>query len=171
MAGSRPATYLVDTNVVSNRGRIARDPQLSDWLARFAGVVRISVITVAEMKRGLLMFEAKVASLSDRKVAQRERERVARKREWYEELVRRFPDRLEPIDVPVAEKWAEISIRFPSLRDGDKIIAATALAKGYGVATQNIGDFRASGLPLMNPYDRETWDEGDTDPIAPLISR
>ena len=170
MADSRPAAYLVDTNVVSNRGRIARDPHLSEWLERFAAVVRISVITVAEMKRGLLMLEATVASVSDRKVAKRERERVARKREWYEDIVRRFADRLEPIDVSVAEKWAEISIRFPSLRDGDKIIAATAMAKGYGVATQNIGDFRASGLPLVNPYDRATWDDGDTDPIAPLLS-
>jgi toxin FitB len=133
--------------------------------------VRISVITVAEMKRGLLMLEAKIASLSDRKVAQRERQRLAKKQEWYDEIVGRFPDRLEPIDVSVAEKWAEISIRFPSLRDGDKIIAATALAKGYGVATQNVSDFRASGLTLVNPYDRATWDDSDMDPIAPLLSR
>jgi predicted nucleic acid-binding protein len=170
MADSRPTAYLVDTNVISNRGRIARDPHLSEWLRRFAAVVRISVITVAEMKRGLLMLEAKVASLSDRKVAQRERERLANKQEWYDEIVARFPDRLEPIDIAVAEKWAEISIRFPSLRDGDKIIAATAVAKGYGVATQNVGDFRSSGLPLVNPCDRATWDDGEADPIAPLLS-
>ena len=91
------------------------------------------------------------------------------KRAWYDTVLDRFGDRLEPIDRPVAEKWAEVSVRFPSLRDGDKAIAATAMAKGHGIATRNLGDFRHAGVPLINPFDPGTWDEDwDDDPLSTL---
>ena len=62
-----------------------------------------------------------------------------------------------------------MSIRFPSLRDGDKAIAATAMAKGYGIATRNVGDFTRAGVPLVNPFDPGTWDdEQDDDPVSIL---
>lgn len=143
-----PRGYVADTNVVSNRGAVEHDPHLAEWLRRHAGLVRISVVTVAEMRRGLLLLEAKVAAVSDRRVRAREQGRLDWKRAWYDEVTGLFADRLEPIDLAVAERWAEVSTRFPSLRDADKAIAATALAKGYGVATENLGHFRQAGVPL-----------------------
>lgn len=132
----------------------------------------MSVVTVAEMRRGLILLEDKVSAITDCKVKARERRRLARKQTWYDEVTRRFADRVEPIDLAVAEKWAEISVRFPSLRDADKAIAATALARGYGVATENLGHFRQTGVPLVNPFDPATWDEGwDDDPLALLLRR
>ena len=63
-------------------------------------------------------------------------------------------------------------MRFPSLRDADKAIAATALARGYGVATQNLGNFRQAKLPLVNPFDPGTWDDcPDDDPVSSLLRR
>lgn len=165
-----PRGYVVNTNVLSNRGEVEADPNLVQWLRRNARLVRISVVTVAEMRRGLFLLEARIAATADRKVCAREQARLDRKRAWYQEVTGRFADRVEPIDTAVAEKWAEMSVRFRSLRDGDKAIAATALAKGYGVATENLGDFRRSGIPLVNPFDPDTWDEGpETDPVAALI--
>ena len=161
--------YVTDTNVLS-RGDAQRDPNLAEWLRRHAGLVRVSVVTVAEMHRGLILLETRVSALTDRKVQSRERQRLARKRAWYDEVTRLFSDRIEPIDVAVAEKWAEVSVRFPSLRDADKAIAATALAKGYGVATENLGHFRQAGVPLVNPFDPATWnDDWDVDPVASLL--
>ncbi len=65
-----------------------------------------------------------------------------------------------------------MSVRFPSLRDGDRALAATALATGYRVATQTLGDFRHIGVPLTNPCDPGTWDDrGDEDPVATLMQR
>jgi predicted nucleic acid-binding protein len=79
-------------------------------------------------------------------------------------------DRIEPFDLEVARAWAEVSIRFPSLRDGDRVIAATALAKGDAVATRNVGDPRRVGVPLVSPFDRGAWDaDGDEDPVATLM--
>lgn len=167
-----PFGYIVDTNVLSNRGDVEANPNLVEWLRLNAGRVRISVVTVAEMRRGLFRLEARIAAAADRKVRMREQARLDWKQAWYGALLDRFADRVEPIDIVVAEKWAETSVRFPSLRDGDKAIAATALAKGYGVATENLGDFRRTGVPLVNPFDPDTWDEGpETDPVASLMRR
>ena len=92
------------------------------------------------------------------------------KRAWYDTVLDRFGDRIEPIDRRVAEKWAEVSVRFSSPRDGDKAIAATAIAKGYGIATRNLGDFKQAGVPLVDPFDPATWDDdGDDDPVAALL--
>lgn len=167
-----PRGYIADTNVLSNRGDVEGNPNLLNWLGRYGSRVRVSVISVAEMHRGLIMLEQKVARLADRKVKAREQARLERKRHWYDELTKRFADRIEPIDIAVAEKWAEISVRFPSLRDGDKVIAATALSKGYGVATENLGDFRRTGVPLVNPFDPDTWDTDlPDDPLSALLRR
>jgi len=162
--------YIVDTNVLSNHGDATRNPAVSEWLRRYAGLVRISVVSVAEMHRGMILLEAKVAALANRRAKAREQTRVAAKRAWYREVTGRFADRMEPIDIAVAEKWAEVSARFPSLRDADKAIAATALAKGYGVATENLGDFHRTGVRLVNPFDRGTWDDTfEDDPLPALL--
>ena len=170
MAPDAPRGYVADTNVLSNRGDVEGNPNLIEWLRRYAGLVRVGVVTVAEMRRGLILMEIKLAAVTDRKVRVREQQRLARKQAWYDEGTVRFADRVEPIDIPVAERWAEISVRFPSLRDADKAIAATALAKDFGVATENLGDFRRAGLALVNPFDPATWDDDwDDDPVASLL--
>jgi toxin FitB len=169
MPGRLPPAYLVDTNVLSNRPDGAYNPYGAEWLRRYAGFIRVSVITIAEMRRGLVLLEAKIDQITDSAVKKREKQRLGRKLEWYQEVVDRFGDKVEPIDINVAEKWAEISVKFPALRDGDKALAATAIAKGFGVATQNLGDFRASGVPLINPFDPDTWHDIDDDPIKLLL--
>jgi len=167
-----PPAYVVDTNVLSNRGAAKGNPGLVRWLRRYAGLIRVSVVTMAEMRRGLILLEAKMAALAGTRAMLREQERLAQKTAWYDEVTIRFTDRLEPIDLAVAEKWAEVSVRFPSLRDADKAIAATALARGFGVATQNLGDFRQADLPLVNPFDPSTWDDDpDGDPVSSLLRR
>ncbi len=35
----------------------------------------------------------------------------------------------------------------------DALIAATALVHGMTVVTRNLADFRATGVPLLNPWD------------------
>lgn len=153
-----PRRYLVDTNVLSRSETLARDAPVARWIAANAGLIRISVITVAEMRRGLVLRAEAVARMEDARARRREQARLAPKTAWYAALRDRFGDRLESIDADVAERWADVSVRFPSLRDGDKAILATALVRGYTVATRNTGDFRASGVALVDPFDPETWD-------------
>jgi predicted nucleic acid-binding protein len=164
------AGYVVGTNVLSNRRDAAGNVNVAIWFQRYARRVRISVVTVAEMYRGLLLLEEKAAAASDRKAGTRLAATLRHKRAWYNLVLDRFDDRIEPIDRAVAEKWAVASVWFPSLRDGDKVIAATAMAKGYGIATRNLGDFRRAGVPLVNPFDPGTWgDDPDEDPVTALL--
>jgi predicted nucleic acid-binding protein len=161
--------YLVDSNVLSNRRDALLNPNVKEWLRRNARLIRISVVTLAEIHRGLLLLQVK-ATAAPGKAKARLTAAHRSKRAWYDEVLDLFGDRIEPIDLGVAQKWAEVSVRFPSLRDGDKAIAATALAKGYGVATRNLVDFRQAGVPLVNPYDSGTWDDGwDDDPVSTLL--
>jgi predicted nucleic acid-binding protein len=155
--------------VLSNRSDARRDPNVRAWLRRYSRLIRISVVTIAEMHRGLLLLEARIAA-ADGTPRNTMTAALRSKRAWYNEVLAVFADRIEPIGLDVAQRWAETSVRFPSLRDGDKAIAATALAKGYGVATRNLGDFRQTGLILVDPFDPGTWDDGwDDDPLSPLL--
>jgi len=166
----KPIRFIADTNIVSNRGNVEGNANLSEWLRRHAALLYLSVLTVAEMRRGLILLEDKVDALTDRKVKARERQRLDWKWARYNQLTVLFANRMEPIDITVAEKWAEISVRFPSLRDADKAISATALAKGFGIATENLGHFRRLGVVLVNPFDPRTWDDDwDDDPVASLL--
>jgi|SRR5580658_566745 predicted nucleic acid-binding protein len=162
--------YIVDTNVLSNRRDADGDPNVAEWFQRYSRRIRISVVTVAEMHRGLLLLEQKAAEATDHRVKARLIAALRPKRAWYDVVLDRFADRIESIDRVVAEKWAEVSVRFPSLRDGGKAIAATAMAKDYGIATRNPGDFRHAGVALVNPFDPDTWgDDPDDDPVLALL--
>jgi toxin FitB len=166
------AGYLVDTNVLSNRSDAEGDPNVAEWLRSHARHVHVSVVSIAEMHRGLILLEKKAEAATDRRARARMTRGLQAKHRWFSEMTQRFADRIEPIDVEIACKWAEVSVRFPSLRDGDKAIAATALARGHVVATRNLGNFRRVGVPLVNPFDRSTWEErGDEDPLAALLPR
>ena len=54
------------------------------------------------------------------------------------------------------ERWAELQIatqkagrRLPLM---DSLLAATALAHGLTLATRNLADFKAAGVPLLDPW-------------------
>lgn len=157
MADAPPQGWIVDTNVLSRPTETVFRSVLDRWLADNAALIRISVLTLAEMRRGLILAQVRIGGSGDARVVRREQSRLDAKTAWYRELRSRFADRLLPIDADVAERWADVSVRFPSIRDGDKAILATALVHGYGVATRNMRDFKAAGIPLVDPYDPETW--------------
>lgn len=166
MTGDRPKAYIVDTNVLSRRSDQRPGSPVERWIKLNASLIRISVITIAEVKRGLLLEQRRLDELRDRRVQRREQAKQDVRLAWYERLRFRFADRIEPIDAEVAERWAEMSLRFPSLRDGDKAILATALVRGYGVATRNTRDFKGAGAPCVDPFDPASWGEEPETPAS-----
>lgn len=159
-----PRGYVVDTNVLSRREDHGPGSPVARWIERHAGLIRVSVITLAEARRGLILLGRRIEGQADARVRAREGLKLRTKTAWYELLRSRFADRIEPIDAEVAERWAEVSVDFPSLRDGDKALLATALVRGYGVATRNLRDFADAGVPLTNPFDPGTWNEAAASP-------
>lgn len=137
-------TYLLDTNVISERTKPAPDPNVRAWLrAHRVSDTYLSVITLAELEQGIIR-------LGDTK-------RARTLRGFLESVERQFQGRIRAIDREVAHQWAVLTARALAagnpLGYADSLIAATAHAHHSTVVTRNTGDFSAVGVPLINPWD------------------
>lgn len=131
---------LLDTNVVSETRR--REPH--------AGVLQVlgsispnqiflSVITIGELRRGI--------------VAKRRSDPAAAAtiEHWVDELQSRFADRVLPIDLPIANRWGELTApgAVPVI---DALLAATAVEHDLTVITRNVRDFTRFPVDLVDPW-------------------
>lgn len=137
-------SYLVDTNIISEATKPQPDIRVESWLAAQSNdSLFLSVITVGEIRLGLLLLDAG-----------KKKRTLLR---WLnEEINSVFADRILPVDIAVIERWAELQAtaekagrRLPTM---DSLLAATALAHGLTIATRNIADFEGAGVPLLNPW-------------------
>lgn len=75
---------------------------------------------------------------------------------WLAALEGQFSERILPIDVETGKAWGELTARAQRrglvVHAADGLIAATALRYGLHVMTRNEGDFKASGVRLLNPW-------------------
>lgn len=63
----------------------------------------------------------------------------------------RLGDRVFPVDEPIAEEWARLSVPDPlPLIDG--LLAATAKVHGLTLVTRNTADVLRTGVSLLNPF-------------------
>lgn len=134
---------VVDTNVVSESIRGEPDPAVRDWLNRqVPSTLYVSAVTVAEMMTGV------------ETLAQGQRKDGLRAA--VNEALGVFDDRVLPFDVDAAHAFAAITTsaraagRPISMADGQ--IAATALSRGFGVATRDIGPFMVAGVNVVDPW-------------------
>jgi predicted nucleic acid-binding protein len=135
-------TYLIDTNVWSelrNRGRT--DSHVRTWAeAANPAELYLSVVTVFELERGVLLIE------------RRDPQQGSRLRRWLEERVLEpFEGQILPIDTPIARRCAALHVPDPR-PERDALIAATALTHGLTVVTRNVGDFEPMGVALLDPW-------------------
>jgi toxin FitB len=136
---------LLDTNVLSEVQRPAPSPNVLAWLDTIdEDRAFISVASIAELCRGIALLEDG-------------RRRSALAAWLADDLPTRFGERVLPIDQAVVERWGDLMAQ--SRRSGvalsvmDGFFAATALANDLTLATRNVKDFAAFGVPLLNPWD------------------
>jgi predicted nucleic acid-binding protein len=143
--------YLLDTNVVSEIGKVAEgkaDLRVAAWQAQ-ADTVKcfISVVTLRELEIGVLRME------------RRDAKQGQRLRQWLnEQVVSEFDGRVLPIDAAVARRCAALQIPDPR-PERDALIAATALVHGMTVVTRNTADFEPTGVALLDPWQHGTLQE------------
>jgi len=136
--------YLLDTNVISEL--VAKQPaaQVIRWVDSIDDTqAYLSVITIGEIKKG-------IEKLADSA-------RQERLRGWLvHNLIARFDQRILTIDVNVMLIWGNLVATLESkgrkLPAMDSLIAATALHSQLTLATRSEADFKATGIPLLNPW-------------------
>lgn len=134
--------FLLDTNVVSELRRPERaNANVRAWASGTpAELYAISVVTVLELERGILLVERRDAM------------QATVLRRWLErEILTPLADRILSIDTAIARRCASLHVPDPR-PERDALIAATALTLGLTVVTRNIGDFEPMGVTLINPW-------------------
>lgn len=142
--------YLLDTNVVSllSPSKGEASPKFLAWIeeADAAGGLFLSVVTVHEIERGIVLLERKGATAKARDL-----------RQWMDGLVSTYEDRILPIDVAVSaisgqlEAEALAAGHNPGMADA--LIAGTAKAQDLVVVTRNQRHFTPFGIENMPPPD------------------
>jgi predicted nucleic acid-binding protein len=140
-----PRGYLLDTNVISETRRVRPDSGVLGFLsATDAAGFFLSVMTLGELRRGVESKRRSDPSGADQLAV------------WVEKIETTFADRVLPIDAAIARRWGEASAGR-SIPVIDTLIAATALQHGLTLVTRNTGDFLATKVPVLDP-----WQDGMT---------
>ena len=136
-------SLLLDTMIVSELRRAAdrkADPVFADWAASASvETAFISVITVHELERGILLAQRKDAT------------KAGLYRQWLRVITATFDGRFLDVDYRVAQAAAALHVPDPA-PFADALIAATALVHQLTIATRNTSDFARFRLPLVNPW-------------------
>jgi predicted nucleic acid-binding protein len=137
--------FLLDTNCISEVVRLKPDPRAMAWIeAVEESLLYLSVLTMGEIRKGL-------AALPQGK-------RRSRLETWLEvELQARFSGRILSIDAAVADRWgllaASAKTKGNPLSTIDGLLAATAIHHNLTIVSRNVGDFRNTQVPVVNPWE------------------
>ncbi len=130
--------YLLDTNVVSETTKRTPNVGVLDWL-RKSEPSFLSVLTIGELRRGVLAQRLRNQSNADRLSA------------WLEQLEYEYRDFILDVDTAVIARWAALG-SGRTLPVVDSLIAATALTHDLTVVTRNTEDFTGLGVKTLNPF-------------------
>ena len=136
--------FILDTNVVSELRKAKAgkaNENVTAWANGVAaGALFLSVISIMELERGVLLIERRDAAQG------------AILRAWLERrVIPGFAGRILPVDTAVARRCASLHVPDPR-SERDAIIAATALVHEMTVVTRNVSDFGLTDVPLLNPW-------------------
>lgn len=140
--------FLLDTNVVSELRRSRPHPSVTAWFDSLGSAdLWLSVLTIGEIRQGILRLRRRdppQADLLDR---------------WLAQLQDGYADRILPVSVAVAQRWALLNESRP-LPVVDGLIAATAIEHGATLVTRNVADLAGVDVPMINPFDGDTVTTG-----------
>jgi predicted nucleic acid-binding protein len=131
--------YLLDTNVVSE---LRKPKPHGAVLAWFRGLedsqIHLSAVTVGEIQAGIELTREQDGA------------KALEIEEWLERVAASY--NVLPMDAAVFRAWAQLMHRKSDTVYEDAMIAATAQIHGLTVVTRNVADFKAFGVPLLNPF-------------------
>ena len=133
---------LVDTNVWSEAFRPEPNATVRRWATANAGMLWLSTVVIGELLSG--------AELLPR--GQRRDKLLT----GYKLLIETYSDRIAAFDLDAALRYglvvADMKKAGRNPGTADSQIAATALARGFALATRNIKHFEGLGIELIDPW-------------------
>ncbi len=133
--------FLVDTNVISElRKRDRADAGVRTWFEEHRGAqVWTSVLVVGELRRGVELLRRRDDRAADTL------------QEWLDGVVDDYRDRIIPVTMAIAERWATVTVPDPvPIVDG--LLAATAIELDLVLVTRNGGDVDRTGVVHIDPF-------------------
>ncbi|EPE93974.1 type II toxin-antitoxin system VapC family toxin [Rhizobium grahamii] len=136
---------VIDTNVVSELWKAEPDRNVMAWIdAQMIETLYLSAITVAELRFGLAAMPAG-------------KRRTIYLNRLEGEVLPALAGRILPFDLDAARTYADLMAQASragkAISNADGYIAATALARGFMVATRDTSPFAAAGLDIINPWE------------------
>jgi len=130
---------LLDTNVLSEGTKTRPSPRVVAFLRKLpAADARVPAIVLGEIKQGV------------------QTNPTAELQQFLDDVLT-LP--VAPFDEAEALAWGELTAEALAQRRAlyvrDSLIAATARAHGWTVATRNTSDFAGLGVRILNPFDEE----------------
>jgi predicted nucleic acid-binding protein len=114
---------------------------VAGWIARHStDDFWLSVLVVGELRRGEALI--------------RRRDQAAGEaiRSWLDGLVDDFADRILPVTIAIAQRWALLTVLGP-IPVIDGLLAATAEVHELTLVTRNVGHVERTGVAYVNPFD------------------
>lgn len=137
------ALILLDTNVVSELMKDSADPAVENWDLLNEEETALPAVALGELSYG-------IARLSD---GRRRRNLESRLTEWRLRYAGRTPGFGPEAAMRYGPTLAAVVAGGRTMSLPDAQIAAMALDAEATVATRNVRDFEASGVPLVNPWE------------------
>lgn len=133
-------TYLLDTNVVSERRKRRCDPNVAAWFESVEGVDKyLSSLAIGELTRGV------------HQLTRRDPPQAARLADWLNRLKEEFANRVIPVDTEAAIVWGRWSA-LENVPTADGLMAATAYLRDWTFVTRNVKHVERTGVRALNPW-------------------
>ncbi|MDE2147527.1 MAG: type II toxin-antitoxin system VapC family toxin [Burkholderiales bacterium] len=131
--------YLLDTNVVSELRKPRPHGAVLAWFGELEDAqLHLSAVTLGEIQAGIEMTR------------EQDPAKALELEAWLEQVAIAY--NILPMDARAFRAWAQLMHRKSETVYEDAMIAATAKIHGLTVVTRNVGDFKAFGVPLLNPF-------------------
>ncbi|MEM7602473.1 MAG: type II toxin-antitoxin system VapC family toxin [Verrucomicrobiota bacterium] len=135
-------SYLVDTNVFSEKLKHRPAPEVVEWLRENEALIFVSTITIAEIRRG-------IERLPDGT-------RKTEYHRWLSSIGHTMKGSILSFNRAVAHTWGQMQGSLDGqgikLSPFDGLVAATAIRHGLTVVTRNEKDFRHTSVAILNPF-------------------
>lgn len=137
-------SYLVDTNVFSEKLKPRPDEKVVAGLDQNESELFVSTLTITEIRRGIERLP--------------EGKRRDQFQQWLTSLNQAMADSILSFNRAVAhtlgQMQGQLDLKGIKLSPFDSIIAATAIRHGLTVVTRNERDFKEAPVRMLNPFVR-----------------